>query len=283
MKNEGASSPVERALWFIENRLGGEISLESIAKSVGVTDHHLARAFGAVTGQSLMRYVRGRRLTEAARSLAAGEPDILNVALEAGYGSHEAFTRAFREQFQVTPEDFRSAGSLSHIQLVEPIRMDRSMFFQLDPPRFEENDRLLIAGLSCRYTFETSEGIPRQWQRFGPYIGNIAGQIGPETYGVSHNFDGSCSFEYIAGVKVSHFAALPDGFETVRIRRQRYAVFQHGQHVSMLRRTHYTIWNKWLPDSGKLIADAPNFERYGKQFDPVTGIGPIELWMPVEN
>jgi AraC family transcriptional regulator len=115
------------------------------------------------------------------------------------------------------------------------------------------------------------------------YIGNLAREIGPETYGVSHNFDGSCSFEYIAGAKVSHFAALPDGFETVRIRRQRYAVFQHGQHVSMLRRTHYTIWNKWLPDSGKLIADAPNFERYGKQFDPLTGTGPIELWVPVEN
>jgi AraC family transcriptional regulator len=157
------------------------------------------------------------------------------------------------------------------------------MFIQLDPPRFEENHCLLIAGLSSRYTFETSEGIPRQWQRFGPYIGNLAGQIGPETYGVSHNFDGSCSFEYIAGVKVSHFAALPDGFETVRIRRQRYAVFQHGQHVSMLRRTHYTIWNKWLPDSGKLIADAPNFERYDRHFDPLTGTGPIELWVPVEN
>src|SRR6201993_1561952 len=82
-------------------------------RSDGVTDHHLARAFGVLTGQSLMRYVRGRRLTEAARSLAAGEPDILKVALEAGYGSHEAFTRAFREQFQVTPEDFRSARSLS--------------------------------------------------------------------------------------------------------------------------------------------------------------------------
>ena len=79
-----------------------------------------------------MRYVRGRRLTEAARSLAAGETNILKVALEAGYGSHEAFTRAFREQFQVTPDGFRSAGSLSHIQLVEPIRLDRSMLIQLD-------------------------------------------------------------------------------------------------------------------------------------------------------
>src|ERR1700680_4334762 len=100
MKNEGASSPVERALWFIENRLGGEISRESIAKSVGVTAHHLARAFGAVTGQSLMRYVRGRRLTEAARSLSAGAPDILAVALDAGYGSPEGVTPAVPEQFR---------------------------------------------------------------------------------------------------------------------------------------------------------------------------------------
>jgi hypothetical protein len=37
----------------------------------------------------------------------------------------------------------------------------------------------------------------------------------------------------------------------------------------------------WI--QGKLVADAPNFERYGKQFDRVTGIGPIELWLPVEN
>ena len=93
--------PVERALWFIENRISGDISLQAIAASAGVSSHHLARAFGAATGQSLMRYARGRRLSEAARSLAAGAPDILAVALDAGYGSHEAFTRAFREQFGV--------------------------------------------------------------------------------------------------------------------------------------------------------------------------------------
>ena len=283
MKNEGASSPVERALWFVENRLEGEISLQSIAESVGVTEHHLARAFGVVTGQSLMRYVRGRRLTEAARSLAAGEPDIFKVALEAGYGSHEAFTRAFREHFQVTPEQSCSAASLNQVKLVEPLRVDRSMFIQLDEPRFEENAGLLIAGLSSRYTFETNEGIPRQWQRFAPYIGNFHGQIGSETYGVAYNLGDSGNFDYLAGVRVSQFAALPEGFTTVRTRRQRYAVFRHSQHVSMLRRTHYTIWTAWLPNSGKVIADAPNFERYGKEFDPVSGTGPIEIWMPISE
>ena len=106
--------PIEKALWFIENRLSGEISLADIARSVGVSSHHLARAFGEATGLSLMRYARGRRLSEAARSLAAGAPDILEVAIGAGYGSHEAFTRAFRQQFGVTPETLRAGLSEQH-------------------------------------------------------------------------------------------------------------------------------------------------------------------------
>jgi AraC family transcriptional regulator len=143
--------PVERALWFIENRISGDISLQAIAASAGVSSHHLARAFGAATGQSLMRYARGRRLSEAARSLAAGAPDILAVALEAGYGSHEAFTRAFREQFGVTPEECRAAGRLDHLKLVEPIRMDKSLLIDLDEPRIEDGEGFLVAGLGARY------------------------------------------------------------------------------------------------------------------------------------
>jgi AraC family transcriptional regulator len=273
--------PVERALWFIENRISGDISLQAIAASAGVSSHHLARAFGTATGQSLMRYARGRRLSEAARSLAAGAPDILAVALDAGYGSHEAFSRAFREQFGVTPEDCRAAGRLDHLKLVEPFRMDKSLLIDLDEPRIEDGDDFLVAGLGARYTFATNEGIPNQWQRFAPYIGNLPYQSGTETYGVCCNADNSGSFEYIAGVKVSEFSDLPEGFATVRITAQRYAIFRHHAHVSMLRRTHYTIWNKWLPASHLKITDGPSFERYGKDFNPKTGTGTIEVWMPV--
>jgi AraC family transcriptional regulator len=53
--------------------------------------------------------------------------------------------------------------------------------------------------------------------------------------------------------------------------------------VSILRRAHYTIWNKWLPDSGMEMADAPNFERYSKEFNPMTGTGLIEVWMAVND
>ncbi len=76
--------PVGKALWFIENHFAEEITLEDIANIGGVSRYHMSRAFGIATGHSVMRYVRGRRLTEAARRLANGAPDILAVALEAG-------------------------------------------------------------------------------------------------------------------------------------------------------------------------------------------------------
>src|SRR6185312_15540729 len=117
-------NPVGRALWYIESHFSNELSLEEIATMGGVTRFHMTRTFAAATGRSIMRYVRGRRLTEAARALSGGAPDILALAIEAGYGSHEAFTRAFRDQFGITPEDVRAQRRLDNLNLVEPIKMD---------------------------------------------------------------------------------------------------------------------------------------------------------------
>jgi AraC family transcriptional regulator len=92
-------NPAQKALWFIESHLADPLTLDEVAAVAGVSRFHLVRAFAAATGFSVMRYVRARRLSEAARALANGAPDILTVALDADYGSHEAFTRAFRDHF----------------------------------------------------------------------------------------------------------------------------------------------------------------------------------------
>jgi AraC family transcriptional regulator len=273
---------VGKAIWFIETHFSGNISLDDIARSAGVSRYHVVRAFGFATGHSVMRYVRGRRLTEAARSLARGAPDILVVALDAGYGSHEAFTRAFREQFGLTPETVRTQGHLCNIELVEPIKMDETLIADLRPTRFESSKPLLIAGLGERYTCETSKAIPAQWQRFVPYLGNISRQAGRSTFGVSCNGDDEGNFDYIAGVEVTDFSDLPAAFICVRIGPQKYAVFSHREHISTIRRTIMTIWSKWLPESGHEVADAPNFERYGEEFDPKTGMGGFEIWIPIK-
>src|SRR6476661_220364 len=130
-------NPAQKALWFIESHLAEALSLDEIAAIGGVSRFHLVRAFAAATGLPVMRYVRARRLSEAARALANGAPDILALALEADYGSHEAFTRAFRDHFGVTPEAVRATTCLDRLKLVEPIVMDSTLLENLKPPRFE--------------------------------------------------------------------------------------------------------------------------------------------------
>ncbi|MEN8514285.1 AraC family transcriptional regulator [Burkholderia sp. RS02] len=276
-------NPVGKALWFIETELDRELTLDRISADCDMTRFGFSRLFSMNTGWPVMRYVRSRRLTRAARALAQGAPDILHVALDAGYGSHEAFTRAFRDLFGVTPEEVRARRTLDGLSLVEPLRMKDLKIIAVTPSRFEAPERQLIAGMSSRYTFETNEGIPALWQAFIPYIGNIPGQVGGVTYGVCCNPDADGSFEYIAGVEVKSRDRLPASFRCVELEPQRYAVFEHSGHISTLHQTFYSIWNGWLPTSGFNAVDAPEFERYSEDYDPVTGTGMLEIWLPVEK
>lgn len=276
-------SPIQKALWFVESRLAQPLTLEDVARHSGVSPFHLTRAFAAVTGCPLMKYVRVRRLSEAARELSGGAPDILSVALEAGYGSHEAFTRAFRDQFGLTPEQVREQRGCGNLSLMEPLTMDSTPSIDLARPRFVTSTSMLLAGLSARYNCASSAGIPGQWQRLHPFIGNVREQVGDVAYGASYNFDDDGNFDYLCGVEVTSFSDLPAEFATLRVPAQAYAVFHQPAHITTIRQTCATIWSKWLPQSGREVADAPLLERYGPEFDAVTGNGGFEIWFPVKG
>ena len=276
-------NPAQKALWYIEGHLAKALTLDEIADVAGVSRFHLVRAFAATTGFSVMRYVRARRLTEAARALAAGAPDILSLALDADYGSHEAFTRAFRDHFGVTPETVRACACLDQLQLQEPVLMDSTATDNLKPPRFTIGKAMLVAGVGDRFSHETSAGIPGLWQRFHQAVEDIPGRVGQVAYGVCCNGDDAGNFDYIAGVEVADFTDLLREFSRVRIPEHKYAVFTHDEHISTIRRTISAIWNQWLPQSGFQVADAPNFERYDEHFDPRTGNGGLEFWVPIKG
>src|SRR5260221_1588767 len=149
-----AMSVIAKAIWYIESHLDSELSLEEIAWVSRVSRFHLSRGFVACTGISLGAYVRARRLSGAARALAAGAPDILGVALAAGYGSHEAFTRAFRQHFGLTPEQFRAQAPLEHPSYQEPFAMSQATKTEIAPPRLVDGEALLIVGISEHYRCE---------------------------------------------------------------------------------------------------------------------------------
>lgn len=142
---------------------------------------------------------------------------------------------------------------------------------------------LLIAGLSERYSCATSAAIPSQWQKFHPHIGHVPGQIRKVAYGVFHNTDDDGNMDYMTGVEVTDFSDLPKEFARLRVPQHLYAVFTHKGHVSTIRGTMNAIWNSWLPGSGYEAADAPGFERYDETFNPNTGLGGFEIWIPVRG
>ena len=275
--------PVQKALWFVESHLRDSITLEDIATACEVSPFHLTRAFTALTGLSLIRYVRARRLSEAARLLAHGADNILDVALDAGYGSHEAFTRAFRDRFGLTPEQLRAQGHHDNISLTEAIVMNTTPIPNLAEPRFETLGPMLFAGLVERYDCESPVGIAAQWQRLMPWLGNIPKQVGQVAYGVCYNFDQEGNFDYMSGVEVKDAAGLPQELKSLQTAAQQYAVFTHTEHVASIRATIAAIWGQWFPSSGYRASAAPTFERYGPEFNGTTGLGGLEIWVPVES
>jgi predicted transcriptional regulator YdeE len=158
----------------------------------------------------------------------------------------------------------------------------RAQNLGLDAPRFENKPELVIAGLNETYTFETRVKIPEQWMRFAKHLDKIPGQVGKSTYGVCWNYKPGTGFDYLTGVEVTDTRSLPAGFTHLTLEPQRYAVFSHREHVSSIPKTIETIWTKWLPDASLKAAEAPCFERYTEEFNPQTGTGGIEIWVPIK-
>lgn len=277
----GVMDTVQKALWHVESNLRTTISLEEIASVSGVSAFHLTRAFAAALGTPLIRYARRRRLSEAARQLADGAKDILSVAIDYGYGSHEAFSRAFKEEFQVTPESVRAQMHCDNLEMTAPIAMSTTPVPNLGPPRIETLAPMRLAGIVEQYDCDSLAGIPDQWQRFRPHLGTIEYQIGRDTYGVCYNHDDDGRFDYMSGVEVADYAQLPVGLVSLDLPEQKFAVFSHDGHVSDIRAVISASWNNALPASSNEVTQGPTFEKYGEQFDGSTGFGGFEIWIAV--
>ena len=110
MKDE---SIVEKAMSYIENHLNEDLSLDELAKNLHYSKFYLERVFAENLDCTVYRYIKERRLTEAARKLMETDKPIVEIALEARYSTQQAFTLAFRKRYLCTPQDYRKK-TLSH-------------------------------------------------------------------------------------------------------------------------------------------------------------------------
>lgn len=121
---EGKKRTVKNVIEYVEAQLSLEegLDLETIAKRAGYSRFHLNRMFCEVTGSTLHRYIKERRLSEAAKKLVMEEEKtIADIALEAAYQSQQAFSLAFKKAYGCTPKTYRERGICKELRRVEVV------------------------------------------------------------------------------------------------------------------------------------------------------------------
>jgi len=113
---------LNRLIGLVEGRLDDDLDVASLAREVGTTEHHLRRMFSSLAGMPLSEYIRRRRMSVAAADVL-GTDDLLSIAVRYGYGSTEAFGRAFRSVHGVSVGDVERDGG--------PLRTQPQLRFRL--------------------------------------------------------------------------------------------------------------------------------------------------------
>jgi len=272
----------------IEQRLDQRLTLAQVAARAGLSPFHFSRLFTARMGRSVMAHVRARRLVRGARRLC-DEPDLqlVDLAFDCGFDSQEAFTRAFKRVFGVSPGRFRSGFAVDPLEGRYPMTVPPQAASVVRLPELVTLPTFHVAGPARRFDEATKAEIPQLWGaliRALPFAGQVRSWA---TYGVVSSVDaGEGGFQYLAGVGVEPDCVPPPGFATMEIRAATYAVFRITLDGSalhpQLRQAMAAVWGELLPASGLTAAGGPDFELYDGRFDPLKPGSVIDLHVPVQ-
>jgi AraC family transcriptional regulator len=109
---------IEDVMQYIRTHINEPLNREMLAAVAGFSVPHFHRVFTAHVGESAVCYVRRLRLERAGRKLRMGAVNITEVALAAGYDTHAAFSKAFKQHFGLSPSEFRQLGCRAATQLL---------------------------------------------------------------------------------------------------------------------------------------------------------------------
>jgi AraC family transcriptional regulator len=212
------------AVAWIETHLMQPMTVKSIADRVGYSLSRFSRGFTRLQGESVMAYVRGRRLEAAMRKLLT-DPDaqIVDLAFDCGFESQEAFTRAFTKAFGQPPGRMRSLGAVTSM-----VRRKKGSVQEPEiHERVEETPQLHLAGLVHRMTPATAAELPRVWRKLESLRG-FAGELDGSTYSVIRSIDPrDGSVEMLSALRVASDAAAPAELQRHSLPAARCYVYRH--------------------------------------------------------
>lgn len=263
---------VKRVIQIIEKDLSLVPDLEEISKELNSSRFFLSRAFKEDIGESFTEYVKRRKLSEAAREISTTNRRILDIALEYGYGSEEAFNRSFKKLFRGTPK----RAKFHHAQLFKKSALTISPKKEMKY-RIEQFGGRKLRAIGAKFSYDKFGEINSFWKNFHEKYPHIEG----DTFGLSLplNEDATEEFYYLIAFE-PRFEI--DGSILIEIPLKNYVVFEHVGVAHDLMSSFNYIWGKWIYDHNDFEIDGMDFEMYPASYDPLEGSSVCYIYLPFQ-
>ena len=283
---------LNRLVELVEERLTDDLDVAGLATGLGTTEYHLRRMFSSLAGMPLSEYVRRRRMAVAAAEVL-GDEDLLSIAVRYGYGSTEAFGRAFRSVHGVGPGDVRRDGG--------PLRTQPQIRFRLTV----EGNITMDARITDRPAFRLighAARVPLIHEGVNPHIqAHIASLPATEherlkglgdtepagllqvSADVDPDYTEGSELTYLHGVAVTGSADLPDDLDEIAVPAGTWAVFRtEGEYPASLQVIWAATATDWFPSNPWRLRPGPSIVAILERTEDFSA-AVCELWLPVER
>jgi AraC family transcriptional regulator len=283
---------LNRLVDAVEQHLADGLDVAALATRLGTTEYHLRRMFSSLAGMSLSEYVRRRRMTVAAADVVAGQ-DFLTTAVRYGYGSAEAFGRAFRAVHGVGPSDVRRDGG--------PLRPQNQLRFRLTVEGSTPMDTRIVDRPAFRLVGHAAR-VPLIHEGVNPHIqahiqslpiseharlkeladSEPAGLL-QVTADVDPDAEEGTELTYLHGVAVGADASVPADLDVIEVPAGAWAVFRtSGPHPAALQSAWAATATEWFPANPWRLRPGPSIVAILDRA-PDFSTATCELWLPVEG
>ncbi|MBD0421908.1 AraC family transcriptional regulator [Streptomyces sp. TRM S81-3] len=281
---------LNQTMEYIERHLDRSIDVAGLARLAATSEYHLRRMFSALAGIPLSEYIRRRRLTVAGAEVLAGDVPLLDIAVRYGYGSGEAFARAFRAMHGVGPGEARRTGAalVSQPRLTFRLTLEGSSSMRY---RVVDRPAFTVAGFKARVPLVHSgpnQAIIDFVRGIGPQEAERLEELSDlEPRGVvavCDDLDPSraegTELDYYHGVITS--MAAPDGLSVLPVPAGTWAVFTtSGPAPQAIQNLWRDVFTEWFPSNPYRSRPGPEILRSRLSADGTEA--DAELWLPVER
>jgi AraC family transcriptional regulator len=275
---------VRSALERVVDGLDEPLDLATLARAAALSPLHFHRVFRGMIGETPLELQRRLRLERAAEQLGQSSVSITNIAFQAGYETHESFTRAFRQAYACSPSEFRSRASLASSGCARPpaaelgarsgvhfntrFELERVLTLSTGGEamhvQIQERPALRVAAVAHLGPYNT---ISTAFERLGAVAGpaGLLAQPGVAMVGIYHDDPESkpaAELRSEAALVVPESAHIPGELSELRIPAGRYAKTTHVGPYAQLGDTWARLMGEWLPSSGQRVGQGVSYEIY---------------------